>query len=394
MRELERQEVERKTTIVSHTYNPSNPYIDTGFKIYKNDTALRYLQRDNFDIESEGKGADLRNTFQFKNNDFIDRLTVGIDYEEEKGKTNSSTIEYENKGLFIQNRMAFNKFNLSFGGRYDDFENDLIYKTFNEDEFSFNVNGDYSISDNFTIFAGYGEAVSGSNTIPIGWLSNLDPNLTFNGSSSGKLEPQKAKKFEVGTDWQSSSLFTENDTFGFKVTLFKTDIDDPIVVGTGGRMGAPVSDIINDKDIETQGFEISSSYTIENLRTMLSYSHTDVEQDGETLKGTTKREAGSYGDKVVTDFTYTPTDRLMFGYTIMGVLENKDAADNASNKAGYTIHDISASYIPQEFKNMTFTIAVNNLFDKDYSAHSSLSMAGEAVGEPGRDVRVSLKYKF
>ena len=47
-------------------------------------------------------------------------------------------------------------------------------------------------------------------------------------------------------------------------------------------------------------------------------------------------------------------------------------------------------------KDLTFTIAVNNIFDKEYASHTSLTYGTEgiAVAEPGRDVRVSLKYKF
>ncbi len=169
---------------------------------------------------------------------------------------------------------------------------------------------------------------------------------------------------------------------------------DPIVVGTGGQMGAPVSDIINDDDIQSKGFEISGDYKIENFKLSLRYSHVDVEQDGKTFIGTTKRLAGSYGDKLITDFSYSPSDSLMLGYTITGVFENDDALDNVNNKAGYAVHDISASFTPREYKNLTFSLAVNNLFDKEYVAQTSLTSGGIAVAEPGRDVRVSLKYSF
>lgn len=393
--ELERQRIERKTTILNHKYNPLNPYINTNFKLYKNDTTLSYLEKDSSsDIETEGKGGDIRNSFELDNNFFLNKLTLGADYEEEEGISDTGRIKYKNKGLFVQNRMAFEKMNLSFGARYDDFENDLIYKKASDENSSFNINADYSLTDNLVLFAGYGESVSGANTIPVGWLSNLSPNLTFNGSSKKDLDPQKAKKIELGATWQSFGIFSNNDNLGLKLTLFKTDIMDPIVVGTGGQMGAPVSDIINDDDIQSKGFEISSNYKIENFKLSLRYSHVDVEQDGKTFIGTTKRLAGSYGDKLITDFRYSPSDNLMLGYTITGVFENDDAPDNVNNKAGYAVHDISASFTPREYKNLTFSLAVNNLFDKEYVAQTSLTSGGIAVAEPGRDVRVSLKYSF
>jgi hemoglobin/transferrin/lactoferrin receptor protein len=394
-RELERQRVDRTTAIFSHGFDPENPLIKTELKFYQNDTDLEYLERSSDStITSEGQGADLRNTFVFSKDNFTNELTLGVDYEAEDGTSSDGTVKFENNGLFIQNRMNFDRYKLSFGARYDDFKSDLIYKTTKGDEVSANINAEYLITNDWSIFAGYGQAVSGANTIPIGWLSNIDPNLTFNGSNGGELNPQKAIKYEIGSVYEKYNFFTNNDTFGFKVTLFDTEIKDPIVVGTGGRRGTPVSDIINDKDIETQGIEISTRYGWSDFSATLSYAHTDVEQDGEDIIGTTKRQAGSYGDKIVADITYMPTNNFMLGYTVTGVLSNSDAEDDVNNKAGYAIHDLQASYTPPELNNLTFSLAINNLFDKDYTAHTSLASGGEAVGEAGRDVRISLKYTF
>ncbi|MFW2516813.1 TonB-dependent receptor domain-containing protein, partial [Aliarcobacter butzleri] len=79
---------------------------------------------------SEGTGADIRNTFSFSNNLFTNNLTVGVDYEKEEGKGTNKTVTDENRGVFAQNRMIFNDFNLSFGARYDDYENDFVQKKF------------------------------------------------------------------------------------------------------------------------------------------------------------------------------------------------------------------------------------------------------------------------
>ncbi len=394
-RTLERQQVERETTVFNHKYNPSSRYINTSFKVYKNDTDLTYLETNPQDvISSETKGLDIRNIFSFGNEVFKSDLTVGVDYENEEGTSTDGEVEYENKGVFIQNRMQMDRLKLSFGARVDDFESDLIYKNSSDTEVSGNINTEYFLSDEWSLFAGYGEAVSGSNTIPVGWLSNLDPNLTFNGSAAGELKPQRSKKYEIGTNFEKSGLFQNSDRFALNLTLFDTKIEDPVVVGTGGRMGAAVSDIINDDDIKSRGFEISTSYDLEKLRSSLSYSHAKVEQNGQEITGTSKREAGSHGDKVVADFTYHVNGNLKLGYTFTGVLENESAADDVNNKSGYVLHDISASYIPSGMENLSLSLAVNNLFDKNYVAQTSLTSNGEAVAEPGRDIRVSIKYTF
>lgn len=385
------QKITRKTSILNYNFNP-NDLVDTSVKLYKNDSDLERLDNDT-KYSSEGEGADLRNIFTFGNDALSNKLTVGVDYEKEEGISSTGDVTSENKGVFAQNRMGFNDFNISFGARYDDFETDFIHKKFDGDEISANINGEYFFNDNFSLFAGYGESVSGANTIPVGWLTNISPNLKFNGSQNGTLEPQKAKKYETGTNLEFKELFSKDDSLKFKFTLFETKIEDAIVRNGGG--GNPITDIINDDEYKTQGFEVRTSYMIDNFRTTLSYSHSDVKKDGQDLEGTTKRVAGSYGDKIVANFDYDVSKNLSFGYTIVGALKNNNpSSDDVNNKAGYAIHNLNASFTPQEFKNLTFSLAVNNVFDKDYTSHTSLVSNGEAVGEAGRDVRVSLRYKF
>lgn len=385
------QKITRKTSILNYNFNP-NDLVDTSVKLYKNDSNLERLDNDT-KYSSEGKGADLRNVFTFGTNNLSNKLTIGVDYEYEEGISSTGNVIFENRGIFAQNRMGFNDFNLSFGARYDDFETDFIHKNFTGDEISANINGEYFFTDNFSLFAGYGESVSGSNTIPIGWLTNISPNLKFNGSQDGRLEPQKAKKYETGTNLEFKEVFSTDDTLKFKFTLFETKIEDAIVRNGGG--GNAITEIINDDEYKTKGFEIRTNYMIDNFRTSLSYSHSNVKKGGKDLEGTTKRVAGSYGDKIVANFDYDVSSNLGFGYSVIAALKNDNPSiDNVNNKAGYATHNLNATFTPQEFKNLTFSLAVNNIFDKDYSSHTSLVSNGEAVGEAGRDVRMSLKYKF
>ncbi len=350
------------------------------------DTSTKY--------SNETKGADLRNTFVFGNDTFKNKLTVGVDYEENEGKSQgfNRKVEDENRGLFIQNRMIFNSFNLSFGARYDDYEQTIANRKFSGDDISPNINAEYFFTDNFSLFAGWGESVSGTNTVPIGWLTD-NKTARFNGSVNGVLKTQKSEKYEVGTNFGFNDLFTNEDNLNFKITLFDTKIKNPIARNGGGM--APFLDINNYADIESKGIEAKATYKMNHFRTSLSYAHSKVEQDGTEIDGAVRRSAGSYGDRIVADFAYDVSKNLGFGYQILGQLKNDNpSSDNVNNKAGYVTHNLNATFTPQEFKNLTFGVAINNLFDKDYASHTSMVANGEAVGEAGRDVRVSLKYKF
>ncbi|RBQ31702.1 hypothetical protein CRU92_05670 [Arcobacter sp. FW59] len=385
------QKVKRKTSVLNYGFNP-NDLVDLGLKLYKNDQDLQRLDTST-KYSNETKGADLRNTFSFGNDTLKNELTVGVDYEENKGESQgfNRKVKDENRGLFVQNRMIFNSFNLSFGARYDDYEQTIANKKFSGDKVSPNINAEYFITDNISVFAGWGETVSSSNTVPIGWLTdNKVP--TFNGSVNGDLKAQESEKYEVGTKLDFNDILANEDNLHFKLSFFETNIKNPI-----SRVGGGMSPLVinNFPDIESKGIEAKVGYQINNFNSSISYAHAKVKQDGTEIDGAVRRTAGSYGDRIIANFDYDVSKNLGFGYQILGQLKNDNPSnDNVNNKAGYVIHNLNASFTPQEFKNLTFSLAVNNLFDKDYASHTSMVANGEAVGESGRDVRVSLKYKF
>lgn len=387
------QKVTRKTSILNYQFNP-NDLIDLRAKIYQNEQDLQRLDN-NLKYLNKTKGTDLRNSFTFENNTLKNNLTIGTDYEENKGNSKDGfrSVSDENLGFFIQNRISFNKLNLSFGARYDDYEQTIGQKKFTGDDISPNINTEYFVTDNFSLFAGWGKAINSSNSVPIGWLTGSGK-LTFNGSENGNLKAQKSDKYEIGTSFGFNDLFINNDNLNFKFTYFDTTIKNSIVRDGGGSGNNPVK-LYNAKDIESKGFEAKVGYEIENFTTSLSYTHTDVKQDGTNINGSIRRSAASYGDKITANFDYDVSNNLGFGYSVIGQLKNDNpSSNNVNNKSGYVVHNVNANFTPQEFKNLTLSLAINNLFDKDYTSQTSLVSNGEAVGEAGRDVRVSLKYKF
>ncbi|NLY04068.1 MAG: TonB-dependent receptor [Campylobacter sp.] len=391
--EAVRQKVIRETSILNYGYNP-NDLVDVGLKLYQNNQDLENLDT-NTKYTNKTIGVDLRNSFTLYNDFLRNKLTIGVDYEENKGKQKNGFREAndENRGLFIQNRMMFDSFTLSFGGRYDDYEQTIGHKKFSGNDVSPNINAEYFFTDNFSIFAGYGQAVSSTNLVPIGWLTGSGQ-VTYNGSVNGDLKTQKSEKYEIGTTFGFNNLVANSDNLDFKLTLFDTTIKNAISRIGGGPGSNPVH-LINGKDIKTKGFEAKIGYALDKFRASLGYTHIDVKQDGTEISGTIKRTAASYGDRIVANLNYDVSNNLGFGYQLLGQLKNKNPSDNnVNNKAGYAVHNLNATYSPKEFKNLSFAIAINNLLDKDYASQTSLSSNGIAVGEPGRDVRVSFKYKF
>ncbi len=395
-------ELERKTSILNYTFNSSNKLIDASLKVFKNSSELNN-KTDNEKIKSEESGLDLRNIFTFSNSTLENILTVGFDYEKSKGTSEkNSTVEFENKGFFVQNRLDFDKLYLSLGARYDSYENDLIYKNADDSELSTNIYTEYYLNNYWTVFVGYGEASSGASTIPVSWLARVDSTLTFNGSDSSNLKTQKSKKYEFGTSFKKDNIFTQDDSLAFKFTVFNTNIDNQIVVGSGGRGGENITDIINIDEIKLKGFESSIAYNIGDFKTSLAYLTTDVKENGKTVETVQRRRLANHGDKINVNLAYKPSNNLSISYSILGMLENKDALEKVHNKSGYAVHNISTTYKSDKIKNLSIYFSINNIFDKNYASQTSVNYSSNqskfpdvlVLNEPGRDFRIGLKYVF
>jgi len=65
-------------------------------------------------------------------------------------------------------------------------------------------------------------------------------------------------------------------------------------------------------------------------------------------------------------------------------------------KSGYGVHDIYANWQPLKKDNLNVNFAVNNIGNKYYYSHSqrSSSSSGNSLPEPGRDIRLSVNYRF
>ena len=62
-------------------------------------------------------------------------------------------------------------------------------------------------------------------------------------------------------------------------------------------------------------------------------------------------------------------------------------------RAGYDVNDIFANWKPTGKDDLNVNFSVNNVFDKNYKPHSQRAGAN-SLPEPGRDVRLSVNYRF
>ncbi|BAU57622.1 putative IRON-REGULATED OUTER MEMBRANE PROTEIN [Halorhodospira halochloris] len=422
-----RQERERDTYNFAHHYDPDANHIDWRLNIYRNDNRLKRLDDDS-ETRALEHGADLRNTFTFHIGDSEHRLTAGADYYLEDGQNNRPdepdlSHESRNLGLFLQNRMRYGRLGVSLGARFDDYSTEFFDRKLEGDALSPNISTDFEMTEGWTAFAGYGEAVSGSGLIPVGWMQFIDERTNLNNDEPFKAE--ESSRWEAGLDYESRGLFKERDSFKLNATYFETKIDNSIE--RDDNWGSPytvtwdddrrppsvqkeddplVGNVINrDDTLITRGFEIRAAWGYATYDTQLSFMSAEtVNEDGDP-QGVSRRRGGIGGDRLVWDNRWAATEQITLGYTLTWVGDHTDVPDDEPERDGYDLHDIQVEWLPcgpsglpgggEELK---LALAINNLFDTRYAEHTSLAWEDNGDyhirSEPGRDVRITAELRF
>jgi hemoglobin/transferrin/lactoferrin receptor protein len=398
--ELNYQISERLTYVLDHRYRPSDhPLVDWRFNAYLNELSLENVDRGT-ETSSKGWGGDLHNTANFELGIIRHRLTIGSDYyaeegiHESDGKHVGTDNEVENVGLYIQEQMNIGPFLLSLGARYDDYKTDFGSVTISGDEISPSAGLEVELGYGFTAFGGYGEAVRSTGIIPVQWLSSTTDDPTFNAQadkdSYGKaFEPETSTQYEGGLRFGRDGLFLGGDRFDIEVVVFETEIEN-LIVQVGGQRGAPVTGFYNDDPVISKGWEARAGWRYGGFKTSLGFAHARTEDEDGNLIGISRRKGASTGDRFVWDSFWQVHEQFGFGYTLEAVAGiDEDELD----RSGYVLHHLQAqwrSVIP----NLDVTLAVRNLFDHYYSEQSTIGDKDTATPEPGRDVRVSVVYRF
>ncbi|BBO90572.1 TonB-dependent receptor [Desulfosarcina ovata] len=394
------QESDRQTLALGHRYRPAdNPWVDWRFNAYLNQLFLENVDLDTL-TESEGWGTNLSNTASFKLGMTRHRLTIGSDYYAEEGIHESDGAqvgtdnEVGNLGVYIQEQMNLGPFLLTLGARYDDYETDFGEVTISGDEICPSAGLEVAMGYGFTAFGGYGESVRSTGIIPVQWLSTTTDNPTFNqqaekDSYGSSFEPETATQYEGGLRFEHEGLLMDGDRLDIQVTYFETEIEN-LIVQIGGRRGAPVTGFYNDDPMTSKGWEARATWRTGDFKTSMSYTHARTEDENGDLIAITRRKGASTGDRFVWDSFWQMRERFGVGYTLeaVGGIDEDDI-----DRCGYVLHHVQAQW-QSVIPNLDVTLAVRNLFDHYYSEQTTIGEDGTATAEPGRDVRVSVAYRF
>ncbi|MGS0535572.1 TonB-dependent receptor [Pseudoalteromonas sp. SaAl2] len=439
---------ERETIVLNHAWY-LNSLVNLETTIYQTESSFK-RELYTWDASIKTTGFDIRNTSDLG----MHTLTYGIEQKVDKVHAQSyedfgGIFDEEGTvtGVYIQDHWQLSDaLLLSFGARYDAYELDHSgvevswvqvdgnwivetdasgapvttsdeFSTDKQDGVSGNIGFEYSFTESLKLSAGYAQALRGRQVADAFTVGELKPNQD--------LSPEEVDNTELG-------LVYNDGTWLFEASLYLSVINDLVFDKFKGREGVFYENI---GDLETKGLELVSGYQGDNFDVIVSYSHNDVELNNASFVWPDANDASGYstvnidgiemaayeygglgnaiGDSINVNFNYHVNEQIKFGLNYNHVASLNDievfhrsielgwmSKLETINKPGYDLFDAYVTYEP--LTNLRFDLSVQNLLDESYRSHGSVADYGHIPGyegvvgikEPGRDVRLSVSYKF
>jgi len=276
-------------------------------------------------------------------------------------------------GLFITPGVRYNVHKVDMEASNETFTDTL-----------FALKAKYELTQNWTIRASATELFKGPGLTGsyIASESTVNPDL----------DPETGINYEAAIAYQAQN-FIGLDQFGFSFTAFETHLDDTI----DDTMTAKSSTYSNAGDVEVVGFESVMNMRSGNANASLSYSHSDSEYTSVTASsGYVVGQAvdDEVGDSIALNLGYElPEIGVTLNWTSLFTLDLDKDVEEDTEKEGYDVHDISATWTPNALKDLHITASIENIFDEYYGSHASHDF-GYTDYEPGRNYKLSAAYKF
>jgi len=340
------------------------------------------------------RGINTKAQSNIESGEFLHTLTYGALYDKQTSKVTWDGIKYgddeeaKSMAIFIEDAIDFNNgLVLTPGIRFNKYDLDGAYGKIDDDEFTYALAAEYAINDNLTLLANATTLFKGVEMVDI-----LAANRVVVADNTN-LKSETGLNKELGFRYIKNNALGADD-IGFSFKYFQTDIDDYI--------NQTWQSMSNMGELEINGFESSFAYNKGDVRTLLTYSHSDskFEQTGEPL-------VKEPGDSISFGIDYKITPSVDLAWESLFVMEEDDIPSSGGYqmKKAYNVHDIAVKYIPNSLKNMTLVAGIDNIFDKAYSSHISenraLSISRTSTTtysskdyEPGRNFKLTLSYKF
>ncbi len=346
----------------------------------------------NLEGELNGKvktiGLNVKAQSNIESGAILHTLTYGLLYDKQTSEVTWDGSQYGDNeeaksfSLFLEDAIDFdNGLVLTPGIRYNKYELDGAYGDIDDNEFTYGLSAEYYVNHNLSFLASATTLYKGVEMVDV-LASNrvaVEDNLD--------LKSETGINKEIGLSYNNTNVLGA-DSIGFSFKYFQTTIEDYInqqwnVMSNMGKL-------------EIKGFESSFTYNKGDFGSLLTYAHSDsnFEQTNEPL-------VQEPGDSISLGLNYRINSSIDLAWESLIVLKEDDIPSSAvyAEKESYDVHDVSVRYQPRAIKNLSIISGIDNIFDKQYSSHVSENRYFEGFGyttdyEPGRNIKVTLAYKF
>ena len=202
---------------------------------------------------------------------------------------------------------------------------------------------------------------------------------------------ERARNTEIGFNYN-------NGTFAANGSYFWQKISDAIA-NPQDRHGAAFKETANAGYIKNHGYELGASYRTGGLLAKVGVSHSKpriYDTHPENLLSANPEFAVQTGRTWTTSLSYRfQNPNLEIGWRgrylqkASGSVLVRDKGE--VKRKGYGVNDVFANWKPLGKDTLNVNFAVNNVFNKFYYPHSQ---RGETLPGIGRDIRLSVNYRF
>ena len=341
-------------------------------------------------------------------------ITYGVDFirhDTEYRVTYPSSSEQaseqaESFALYVQDRLQFTEqFALIAGFRAEryDIEATLVDKSFTDGRFS--IAGEYQPTQDLLFKLSSTQLFKGPE------IAEVFIGAGVSDEENQDIEAEHGANSEFSFAYQPN--LSQNASLNLGATVFNTELKDYIydyarIPGQGPR--DTWKDNIGDMTVE--GFEIFAGYNGVNLSANITYSSAESELDAFADYAEFYQDARidrEQGDSISAMVNYTlPALNLTLEWSFIHVDDLKhapdlDGASEDKSKEGYSVHNVTARWEPQNIEGLTIRLGVDNLFDEFYASQASRTGVSRHPRfgplylldyEPGRNIKASLSYRF
>ncbi len=371
------QEMTRNTVTGNYHFDSrSNEWLDLEVTLFTTETSLKHIDGPygTYLGELESQGINIRNTSVLQ----AHSLTYGIENRQDEGRLNTAKETASVSGLYLQDDYQVTEHLMFSGGlRYDNYELDekTTNQTFDQSGFSPNLGFSLDVTDELNLYGGWAQAMRGPKVKELFVLDYY--------TNAADLKEETAENVEVGASYRSGNLYASAE-------VYVTTIDDVIAQESKAVLG-------NVGELKTKGVTATVGYDGSALSASLSYSQSRPELNGTPLSDDDWSLGTSVGDTWIAQVDYQATENLDIGWTGHFAERLTKVADGFTEKPGYGVSDVYAKWSPLAQDQLTVSLSINNLFDKQYANHASYGNYGEVaqgLPDPGRDIRFGVAMRL